>query len=194
MIMFYLMHKIKKSQKGFTLVELVVAMGIVAILSAVAVPMFLSALPTFKLRAAARDLYGTMQQARASAIKEGKDWGVVFNGPSDSFRLCSEDSPGAGNWTSLADITCADGTISLSTYGHGIGFSSVSVDGSTSIGASFGADGVSYSQLVATFNARGYGTAGYCYLKNNKDESFAVGTQTSGVIKMVKWSGTAWVQ
>jgi prepilin-type N-terminal cleavage/methylation domain-containing protein len=196
--MFYLMRKIKKSQKGFTLVELMVAMGIVAILSAIAVPNFLAALPTFKLRAAARDLYGTLQKARVEAVRQGKSAAVVFNVATGQYMVCVEIDPTLvttdWEWASLTNVSCDVGTIiTLSDYKYGVAISGASVGGSTPKGASFG-NGVTYSDDAAVFDAKGFGELGYCYLTNENNESFAIGSLSSGVIKMFKWSGTAWGQ
>jgi hypothetical protein len=45
---------------------------------------------------------------------------------------------------------------------------------------------------VAVFNPRGTGSAGYVYLQNEKNTTYAVGTRSSGVILLRKWRGSEW--
>lgn len=63
-------------QQGFTLVELVVALSVLAILMAVAVPNFREMLLNFQVRAAAEGLNTGLQLARAEAIRRNAN--VVF--------------------------------------------------------------------------------------------------------------------
>ncbi len=67
------------NKKGFTLVELAVAIAIIAILSAVATPVILRWLPDYRLRMAARDLFSNMQLAKMTAVKSNTNVAVVFN-------------------------------------------------------------------------------------------------------------------
>jgi len=57
------------SQKGFSLLELVVVVVIIAVLAAIAVPTVLSNVPRFKLKGAARTLVTDFQKAKMEAVK-----------------------------------------------------------------------------------------------------------------------------
>lgn len=59
------------SAQGFTLIELVIAISIAAILLAVAVPSYSGARLNSQLRAASIDLIGSINLARSEAIKGG---------------------------------------------------------------------------------------------------------------------------
>ena len=58
-----------RSQKGFSLFELLIVLGIVVLLVAVAVPTLMSNVPRYRLKAAARTLVNDLQLAKVEAVK-----------------------------------------------------------------------------------------------------------------------------
>ncbi|MEW6428515.1 MAG: GspH/FimT family protein [Thermodesulfobacteriota bacterium] len=54
---------------GFTVIELLIAVGIVAVLAAVAVPLITANVPRFQLKGAARILATDFQKAKVEAVK-----------------------------------------------------------------------------------------------------------------------------
>jgi type IV fimbrial biogenesis protein FimT len=59
------------SERGFTLIELMVTLSVAAILLAIAVPSYSSSRLNSQLRASANDLIGSINLARSEAIKGG---------------------------------------------------------------------------------------------------------------------------
>jgi prepilin-type N-terminal cleavage/methylation domain-containing protein len=96
-----------KSKKGFTLVELLISIGIVSAMMAVAVPFIIHWIPEQKLRSASRELHDNIQFARIYAIKAGQDCYLDFTTP-DQYTLNL-------NSTLLK-------TTDLSTSGYGLRF------------------------------------------------------------------------
>lgn len=67
-----------KSKAGLTLVELMVTLGIIAILGAVAFSMAASTVPRYNLRAEARELVINFKKARMEAMKRNRDVVLAF--------------------------------------------------------------------------------------------------------------------
>jgi prepilin-type N-terminal cleavage/methylation domain-containing protein len=82
-----------KRNNGFTLVEMIVVIAIMAIVSAIAVPNFYSYAAGMKLRSASRDLFSTLQNTRMNAISKNTRWTVEFPS-SSSYRVvdCGPDN------------------------------------------------------------------------------------------------------
>ncbi len=70
--------KYNHSVSGFTVLELMVAIGIATIVMAVAIPSFLSWLPTLRLSSAARQVATDLQVARMKAISQNAAYTVTF--------------------------------------------------------------------------------------------------------------------
>ena len=180
-------------QQGFTLAEVIMVLAIIGILAAIAIPNFLSWLPNMRLKAAARDLYSSMQKARAEAIKTNRSHAIVFDTANNRYVLCS--SPGADdNWSTLADNTVVE-TTDFGNYKSGVGYGHGTIVGNNSVtGEAIPADNVSYISPanVLVINSRATSNAGYVYLHNQDNTVFAVGTLSSGAIVSKRWMGGSW--
>lgn len=64
---------------GFTLIELLVTMVVLAIMTMVAIPVFATWLPNYRLRASIRDLYSSFQLAKIAAIRKSMNCTITFN-------------------------------------------------------------------------------------------------------------------
>jgi type IV fimbrial biogenesis protein FimT len=182
------MMRIMKKKSGFTVLELIIVIVILGILTAIGVPNYLSWLPKYRLKSAARDLYSNMQLAKLGAIKSNSDWAIVFEGASGQYEVCSgrgSDNSWGGGDDDVVKTVVLSGYNSGVTYGHG--------NAGSPIGSTFG-DEITFTSNVAVFNSRGTGDAGYVYLENSSDTtSYVVGKWTSGVIVLQRWDGSNWI-
>jgi len=85
-----------QTEKGFSLIELMIVVAIIAIFAAVAIPAFVHWIPNMRLKAAARDLYSNFQQARMEAIKRNRDVVIVLQKVTCSGLPSRVPKPGGG--------------------------------------------------------------------------------------------------
>jgi Tfp pilus assembly protein FimT len=82
-----------RTERGATLMELLIAAGIVAVLGVVSVLGAQQLSNSYRVRAAARQVMSDFQFARVSAVKEGRTWAVCFT-PGDtavtSYRIIND--------------------------------------------------------------------------------------------------------
>jgi len=184
-------------EAAFTLIEMLVVIGILSILSAVALPSLLN--PEHKLKKAARELMGDMQKTRSMAIKTNQQWAIWFDTANDQYFIFS--SPGTdGTWSTIdtdnsqptEKKVAFSGYAAGVQYGHGAATETVTGD------ASFPTNETSFSGEVLTFNSKGicspafsgYGSR-YVYLAYG-DTTYAVGTGSTGVVSIYRWDGNTW--
>lgn len=68
------------SSRGFTLIELMVTVAVLAILMAIAGPAFNDFFQRYRLRGAADDVTSLLASARAEAVARNRDVSIVFTG------------------------------------------------------------------------------------------------------------------
>ena len=185
--------KNRKGDAGVTMIELAVVMAIVAAMAAMAIPAFGVWLPNYRLKSAARDLYSNLQLAKLGAVKENKDWAVVFNqGVTPGKYYVVSDAGANGNWEGPGADDTVEKTVDLAQY-EGVDFGNGGVAKDIADVAFSAGDYVVYGASdVVVFNSRGTCNGGYAYLANQKNTIYGTGTRTSGVILLRKWSGSAW--
>lgn len=78
-----------KRNAGFTLIELMVTIAIIAIMSGVGFYSFLSGMPDRRVLKSVRDLYVGIQDARSEAVSRGQNITIEFN--SGNFVITDPD-------------------------------------------------------------------------------------------------------
>ncbi|MDY6839218.1 MAG: prepilin-type N-terminal cleavage/methylation domain-containing protein [Thermodesulfobacteriota bacterium] len=186
-----------RRDSGLTIVELMVAIALLAILVNVASPSFMEWQHHQRLMRAARDLYSNMQHTKLGAIKANANWAMVFDNSVTPGRyfICSDD--GGDGWDGPAQMGGNDTQVkearlvaysSEIDYGHGHATTNASA-----AGGAFPANDISYTANVVVFDSRGMCNAGYVYLENHRTKAvaqrhtYAVGTRTNGVVFSRKW-------
>jgi len=174
-----------------------VVLAVISILFSIAFPNFSSMRTNMYVKAAARDIYSSMQEARLLAVKENSSTAIVFDTTNSRYYLC-DNWGGDGAWDGTNDNTGTGDNNIVQTYylnkqvryGHG----NVTA-GNSVTGGAFPADNISYAtpDNVLSINSQGIGDDGYVYIENQDgNRTYAVGTQISGLISVLKWDGGSW--
>mgnify|MGYP001074963619 CR=1 FL=1 len=188
----------RKRESGFSVVELCVAMAVLAIMASIAIPGTSRWLPGYRIKSAARDLYSNLQLARLEAIRNNRDHAVIFNTGAGTYGIVSS---GADGDFGTADDPAPLKTVALSDYGSGTNFGTGNAGGPLDAVRGFDdsvtfqdtADGVN----VVIFNARGMinpqtNTAGEVYISNQRNQCLAVSVRQTGAVALRQWTGGAW--
>jgi hypothetical protein len=91
-------------------------------------------------------------------------------------------------------------TVNFSEYGSGVAYGHGSAG--TAIGSGFDndvtfpGDGIVFDSRGMVLSPSGAVSTGdyYVYVQNNKNNTYAVGVWSAGVIVMRRWTGSAWQQ
>jgi Tfp pilus assembly protein FimT len=152
-----------QKRSGFTLMQLVLVIVLLAIVTAAGVPNFLSWLPKYRLKSAARDLYSNLQLAKMSAVRANTKCKILYYKNPDRYS-----------------VDLLKKTIRLSDYGSGIRFQGPNDQTFAVPVITFNSRGTSNSGYAYLTNS---GNTAY----------YRVGPLTSGAVKLQKWSGgTSW--
>jgi prepilin-type N-terminal cleavage/methylation domain-containing protein len=180
----------EKHEAGFTLTELITTIAIIGVLVSIAIPTFSVWLPNYRLRSAARDLYSNLQMAKLGAVKQNKEWAVVFNQGSDRYSVCSDD--GVNDlWDGPGGDDDCERTVNLGDYDD-VDFGHANINKGVADELFSGGDHIYYANNWVVFGPRGTSEKGYVYVQNTKDTVYGVGTRPSGVIHLKKWTGSVW--
>lgn len=197
-------RSMRGSSTGFTLVEIMVTLAVIALMAALAAPGIILMAPDMALKTAARDLFSRLQEAKMLAIKENEPvtfriTGSYYYIDLDGDENCTlsavdtfTDSNGDGVYTRGEPFVDVDANgqysgevaINFNDYGYGI------AKGTGNATANWSGNSCKQAELI-TFKPRGSSNSGSIYLENrNRDISYAVTVLTAGSIKTRKYSGS----
>jgi prepilin-type N-terminal cleavage/methylation domain-containing protein len=109
---------VRKSENGFTILESLVAVSVVGILTAVALPSLSNALTAHSLAAGLRETAGIIRVARSAAITRNQQARITVG--NDHQTLTIEMAPtGSSTWTTAGDAVALDGGVSVSSISPG---------------------------------------------------------------------------
>jgi type IV fimbrial biogenesis protein FimT len=107
--------KLMQKQAGFSMMELMVVIGILAILLSIAIPNFIGKMPARRLESAAGDVNAALQRARLAAVRENACVVIEFNSSNDNYRIFVDnggaDPNNACNKTQDADEATIHGGV-----------------------------------------------------------------------------------
>lgn len=201
-----------------TLIEIAVALAIIGILTAMAIPNFVTWQADMRVKEAARAVSDAFVLGRAEAIRTGNNHIVAFNGTlgaSEVIEIADDGIPGTGNcaidggetvhqvsaipnitWgttASLANGTAAPDDLGGSSATVSIGWSFTNAGGTTPAQwVLFQPDGLPrlFTPAGCALSAAGEG-GGAIYVTNGRRD-YAVVLGPLGTTRVHSWVGSAW--
>ncbi|NIO09862.1 MAG: prepilin-type N-terminal cleavage/methylation domain-containing protein, partial [Deltaproteobacteria bacterium] len=81
------------SRAGFTLLEVLVAIGILGILAAVSVPQLGALLPIYRLNSAVRQIQSALQNVKSKAATENLNFQITYASAAPSYTIERDGTP-----------------------------------------------------------------------------------------------------
>jgi len=181
------------STPGFTILELLLAIGIAGTLAAIAVPQSLRTLDDFRTRSAAQYIARKLATARFQAIRRSTAHGLRFEANGSDYRMCLV-ADGNGNGLRTSELTYRiDRTLTepepLEWHFAGVSFGILEGVPDADGNPSGGADGVRIgTSKIAVMNADGTATSGTLYVKGAGRTQYAVRIfGSTGRVRLLKF-------
>lgn len=177
------MTKHIRNSEGFTLMEIIIAIGIMALSATIALANIVDWLPDYRLKATARELASGLQQARFEAVRQNANCAITFNVPiggiTYDYVVYLDSSTDPPNWehdageTVLAKARLADR--------QGISLGS---DGVTFYNNSSGNPSMAFNRRGLPLAKDGHIGNGSVHLQNDEGDTKKVVVTSAGNIRI----------
>ncbi|MCI0623894.1 MAG: GspH/FimT family pseudopilin [Acidobacteria bacterium] len=172
-------------QKGFTLLEVVIVMGIIMAMTAAVIPSITTSMELYRLNASAQEIVSQLQSARLRAVRGNVMCAFLMSASGRQFGI---DMDGDGNISSSTDVLLPLKTnisfVDLSTPPVA---SAVTLSNGTKTGIGFTPRGTLTavaSSGLPDYNPANLAAAGYAiYLTNTQDDFVAVSVSPMGRVR-----------
>lgn len=176
------MRSVARIRRGFSLLELIIVLGIMLSVSVVAMPRFITYVSMYRLRNTMSQGAGFLQQTRMQAVRLNRVLSVS-TGTANGERIAWVNLPGGtANWDSGEPFLQLTRGIQVNATGH---------PGDATTGLGYTAQS---SSTAVTFNARGlpcvYPTGSVnCenYDSSNTRVGFVIYFQNTGIFGVTNW-------
>ena len=172
-------------QRGFSMLEVLIALGIVGVLMASSLPMVFNSRRSYQLMSDTRTIAGQLTLARVRAASEFTQVRLNFNLGTGSYQLQLWDKT-----NNSFDIT--EGGTQYLSGSTNFRFGGISAPAGTQATIQQSHQIIFNSRGIAVDNA-GAATGNYAiYLGNNAQQYSAVTVSASGKVSIWQWTGSAW--
>jgi len=178
---------------GYSIVEVMFVLGLVATLSGVAVPQMLAALDDFRATGAARYMAARLQRARMEAVMRSAEVAVKFTKTPAGYAFAVYVD---GNWNGIRSADIANGVDRLLSGPERLtdNFRETdfgTLDGLPPVDAGVPAPGNDPIRLgvsdMATFTAKGTSSAGSIYIRSRRTQYVIRIFGTTGKTRLLKF-------
>jgi len=178
-------------EEGFSLLEVVIVMGIIVAMTAAVIPNINSSIQNYRLYASAQEIASQMQSARLRAVRGNAMCTFLMSASGRQFGI---DLDGDGSISSSADVVLnLNNNVSFSNLSTPPITSAVTLSNGTKTGIGFTPRGMLTavaSSGLPDYNPANLAASGYAiYLSNTQNHSAAITVSPLGRVRT--WTSTS---